>query len=128
MLLSEEIAPLVDAQQGTVYPDGAQRAGRAQRGGGDQDPAPARQLRAARRSGRAVPGIGVGLVGQAAAEKQRILLTDVPPDYTQIHSSLGGATPWGVLVLPVLFGEAMAVIELGALQPSLLVTSCSSIS
>ena len=26
--------------------------------------------------------LGVGLVGQAAAEKQRILLNDVPPDYT----------------------------------------------
>jgi len=62
--------------------------------------------------------IGVGLVGQAAAEKQRILLADVPDHYTQIHSSLGAAAPRSVLVLPVLFeGETMAVIELAALAP-----------
>ena len=59
-----------------------------------------------------------GLVGQAAAEKQRILLNDVPPDYTRIHSSLGTAPPQSILVLPVLFeGETMAVIELAALRP-----------
>jgi signal transduction histidine kinase len=62
--------------------------------------------------------LGVGLVGQAAAEKQRILLTDVPPSYTEIHSSLGSARPQSILVLPVLFeGETMAVIELAALRP-----------
>ncbi len=62
--------------------------------------------------------MGVGLVGQAAAEQQRILLNDVPPDYTQIHSSLGSAPPKSILVLPVLFeGETMAVIELAALLP-----------
>jgi CheY-like chemotaxis protein/signal transduction histidine kinase len=62
--------------------------------------------------------LGVGLVGQAAAEKQRILLSDVPPGYTRIHSSLGEAPPKNVVVLPVLFeGETMAVIELAALRP-----------
>ena len=35
--------------------------------------------------------LGIGLVGQAAAEKQRILLNEVPPGYTLIHSSLGAA-------------------------------------
>ena len=33
--------------------------------------------------------LGEGLVGQAALEKQRILLTNVPPDYIQISSGLG---------------------------------------
>src|SRR3954449_3305588 len=116
MLLSE-LAPLVDAQQGAIYqmergepgettPVGEQRmlrllAGYAQRP--DQPDA----IR-----------VGVGLVGQAAAEKQRILLNDVPPDYTKIHSSLGTAPPQSILVLPVLFeGETMAVIELAALRP-----------
>ena len=46
---------------------------------------------------------GVGLVGQAAAEKQRILLNDVPPEYTQVQSSLGQAPPKSILILPVLF-------------------------
>jgi CheY-like chemotaxis protein/signal transduction histidine kinase len=60
----------------------------------------------------------VGLVGQAAAEKLRILLNEVPPEYTRIESSLGSASPSNILVLPVLFeGETMAVIELAALRP-----------
>ncbi len=61
--------------------------------------------------------LGEGLVGQCAVEKQRILLTDVPPDYTQISSSLGEAQPSSIVVLPVLFeGQTKAVIELASLQ------------
>ena len=59
--------------------------------------------------------LGEGLVGQAALEKQRILLTDVPADYVQISSGLGEATPLNIVVLPVLFeGEVKAVIELAS--------------
>ena len=36
--------------------------------------------------------LGEGLVGQCAVEKKRILLTDVPPDFITISSSLGEAT------------------------------------
>ncbi|HEX6865348.1 MAG TPA: response regulator, partial [Thermoanaerobaculia bacterium] len=51
-------------------------------------------------------------------EKQRILLSDVPGDYTRIHSSLGDARPSSIVVLPVLFeGETKAVIELASLRP-----------
>ncbi len=115
MLLSE-LAPLVDAQQGTIYqmersdPNDSLQAG-------------AKTLRLlaayAQRDGQPQRiALGVGLVGQAAAEKQRILLTDVPPDYTTINSSLGSAAPTSVIVLPVLFeGETMAVIELANLRP-----------
>ena len=61
---------------------------------------------------------GKGLVGQCALEKQRILLTKVPRDYTRVHSSLGGARPKNIVVLPVLFeGETKAVIELASLEP-----------
>ena len=42
------------------------------------------------------------LVGQAAYEKERILLTEVPGDYIQIASALGRAPPVNVIVLPVL--------------------------
>jgi CheY-like chemotaxis protein/signal transduction histidine kinase len=62
--------------------------------------------------------VGKGLVGQCALEKQRILLTKVPSDYTRVHSSLGAARPKNIVVLPVLFeGETKAVIELSSLQP-----------
>src|SRR4030095_3829929 len=42
----------------------------------------------------------------------------VPPDYTAIHSSLGGTQPANVVVLPVLYeGQTKAVIELASLHP-----------
>jgi HAMP domain-containing protein/CheY-like chemotaxis protein/signal transduction histidine kinase len=115
MLLSE-LAPLVDAQQGAIYQmDRSEPA----EGGSGADPRTLRLLAAyAQREDRPdrIP-LSVGLVGQAAAEKQRILLTDVPPTYTTIRSSLGSAPPTAVVVLPVLFeGETMAVIELAALS------------
>ena len=46
-------------------------------------------------------GLGEGLVGQCALEKQKILLTNVPPDYIRISSGLGSAPPHNILVLPV---------------------------
>jgi HAMP domain-containing protein/CheY-like chemotaxis protein len=114
MLLSE-LAPLVDAQQGAIY--------QMERGDASDSPEGLKALRLlaayAQREGQPVRiPLGIGLVGQAAAEKQRILLTDVPPNYTRIESSLGSAVPTTVIVLPVLFeGEAMAVIELAAMKP-----------
>src|SRR6202030_4878093 len=59
--------------------------------------------------------LGEALVGQCALEKERILLGKVPEDYIRIESSLGGAAPASIVVLPVLFeGEARAVIELAS--------------
>jgi signal transduction histidine kinase/DNA-binding response OmpR family regulator/HAMP domain-containing protein len=59
--------------------------------------------------------IGQGLVGQCALEKERILVTSVPNEYIRVNSSLGGAAPASIVVLPVLFeGEARAVIELAS--------------
>ncbi len=58
---------------------------------------------------------GEGLVGQAALEKQSILLTNVPGDYVHISSGLGEAKPLNIVVMPVLFeGEVKAVIELAS--------------
>jgi septal ring factor EnvC (AmiA/AmiB activator) len=57
-------------------------------------------------------------VGQAALEKQPILLQNVPDDYIQITSGLGEAPPRNIIVLPVLFeGEVKAVIELRSFLP-----------
>ncbi len=109
MLLSE-LAPLVGAQQGTIYQMEAGNdnkwmlrllAGYAQRS--DQ---PQHIL------------VGEGLVGQCAVEKERVLLNDVKSDYTRIQSSLAESRPMSIVVLPVLFeGETKAVIELASLKP-----------
>nr|HEX4317167.1 HAMP domain-containing protein [Kofleriaceae bacterium] len=117
MLLSE-LAPLVDAQQGTVYQ--MERSEPGEMGETTPGPKMLRLLAAyAQRPDQPerIP-LGIGLVGQCAAEKARILLSDVPDSYTQIASSLGHASPKSIVVLPVLFeGESMAVIELAALRP-----------
>jgi HAMP domain-containing protein/CheY-like chemotaxis protein len=113
MLLSE-LAPLINAQQGTIYqlerPEAVGVTGNRwliPLAGYARDAAKLRQI-----------ALGDGLVGQCALEKQRILLDNVPKDYTRVRSSLGAARPTNIVVLPVLFeGETKAVIELASLRP-----------
>ncbi|MBA3500984.1 MAG: response regulator, partial [Deltaproteobacteria bacterium] len=118
MLLSE-LAPLVEAQQGAIYQMDRGEPGDVI----DTVPSAPKILRllasfAPDEEQPQTIKLGVGLIGQAAAEKQRILLTDVPAEYTRIRSSLIVAPPANVLVLPVLFeGETMAVIELASIRP-----------
>ncbi len=110
MLLSE-LAPLVNAQQGTVY--------QLARTETTESTAPWLVPLATYAPGKPLKPIalGEGLVGQAAVEKQRILLDKVPRTYTRIASSLGSARPTNIVVLPVLFeGETKAVVELASLQ------------
>ncbi len=58
--------------------------------------------------------IGEGLIGQAALEKQRILVTEVPEDYISIQSGLGKAVPQQLLVIPFFYENAVkGVIEIG---------------
>ncbi len=110
-LLLTELAPLVNAQQGCVYQMLSEVT----------DAAPALSLLAGYAIGDGQAQrieVGKGLVGQCALEKQSILITKVPRNYTQVHSSLGAARPKNIVVLPVLFeGETKAVIELSSLQP-----------
>jgi HAMP domain-containing protein/CheY-like chemotaxis protein/signal transduction histidine kinase len=62
--------------------------------------------------------LGEGLVGQSALERKRILITNVPVDYIQIESGLGGAVPTNIVVCPVLFESDMkGVIELASFRP-----------
>ncbi|MES2705083.1 MAG: HAMP domain-containing protein [Verrucomicrobiota bacterium] len=108
--LLSDLVPLVGAQQGTIYQMAHTEEGR-----------PTLQLLAgyAQRPGQPerIP-LGQGIVGQCALEKQRILITDVPADYTRISSSLGDASPSSIVVLPLLFeGHTKAVIELASLNP-----------
>jgi signal transduction histidine kinase/HAMP domain-containing protein/CheY-like chemotaxis protein len=61
--------------------------------------------------------MGEGLVGQAALERNPIVVTGAPADYV-VRSGLGEAAPVNVLVLPVLFeGELMGVLEFASLGP-----------
>src|SRR5438132_5466232 len=62
--------------------------------------------------------VGEALVGQAALEKQSILVAEPPADYVKIASGLGEAAPRNVVVMPVLFeDQVMAVIELASFAP-----------
>jgi len=61
--------------------------------------------------------LGEGLVGQCALEKERILVTNAPPDYVQISSGLGEASPLNLVVLPVVFeGKVTSVVELASVN------------
>jgi HAMP domain-containing protein/signal transduction histidine kinase/CheY-like chemotaxis protein len=109
MILSE-LAPVVSAQQGVFY---------IIDGNGSE---PELKLLAsyAYRDRKGVNSrfkLGEGLVGQAALEKERILLTNVPGDYVRISSGLGGAPPRNIVVLPILFeGQVKGVMELSSAE------------
>ena len=107
MLLSE-LAPLVNAQHGIVYV--------VESGEGDihfqqlatyADPEVGAQRRRY--------ALGEGIVGQAAADRQRLLLEDIPEELIHVRGGLVSARPRNVIALPVLYeGEVKAVIELAS--------------
>ncbi|MDQ6626140.1 MAG: response regulator, partial [Verrucomicrobiota bacterium] len=109
-LILSELAPVVSAQQGVFYiMDGSETE-------------PELKLLAsyAYRERKGVNNkfrLGEGLVGQAALEKERILLTNVPDDYVRVNSGLGEAKPLNIVVLPIVFeGQVKAVMELSSLD------------
>jgi CheY-like chemotaxis protein/signal transduction histidine kinase/HAMP domain-containing protein len=108
MLLSE-LAPLVNAHQGVIYQM-------------EPDPDPRLKLLATfaddpSNGHPAYLPIGAGLVGQCAANRQRLLVTEVPSTATPIGSVLFRSSPRSIIVLPVLFeGQVKAVIELASLH------------
>ncbi|MEU2494594.1 HAMP domain-containing protein [Streptomyces sp. NPDC007883] len=113
-LILRELTPLVNAQFGAFFlaeagaPPGAGLeyiAGYGTDQAGGRGPLP----------GTGTPGRG--LIAQAAQEKQRIIITDVPPDYITINSGLGSALPHSVVILPILFeDQVLGVIELASLS------------
>ncbi len=108
MLLSE-LAPLVTAQQGVIYQMAEEESG---------DLVLLSTFADAGQDGhRDHLRVGVGLAGQCAAEKRRMLITDVPGDAVPIRSGLFQAVPRNIIVLPVLFEDRVkAVIELASLN------------
>jgi len=109
-LILSELAPVVSAQHGAFY---------IMRNSGEE---PELKLLASyahhqRKGANNNFKLGESLVGQAALEKQRILLTDVPSDYVRVSSGLGESRPMNIVVLPILFeGEVKAVMELSSLE------------
>jgi len=67
-------------------------------------------------SNRYVPG--EGLVGQAAIEKQAIIVKEVPKDYVRITSGLGANLPSSLIIYPlILENNVTGVMELGSFSP-----------
>ncbi len=108
-LLLSELAPLVNAQHGVIYQM-------------ESDESAGMGLLSAFADGgedghRLHLEVGEGLVGQCAAEKRRMLITELPEHTIPIRSGLFQAVPRNVIVLPVLFEDHVkAVIELASLS------------
>ncbi|MFI6477219.1 HAMP domain-containing protein, partial [Nonomuraea sp. NPDC050663] len=108
-LILSEITPLVSAHYGAFFL-------------AERDPYEEPVLALIAGYGSALPSqeirpvkFGHGLVGQAAVEKQRILLAEVPPDYIKIQSGLGESAPASVVILPIPFeDQVLGVIELAS--------------
>src|SRR5579872_7004770 len=107
--LLSELAPLVSAHQGVIYQmETEESAGMVLLSAfaSDGEDGHLRRIR-----------LGEGLIGQCAAEKKRMLITDLPENTVTIRSGLIEAVPRNVIVLPVLFEEHVkAVIELASLS------------
>src|SRR5206468_1072267 len=109
-LILSEVAPLISAQQGAFY--------MMDKSNGESE----LKLLAsyAYQEGNGAKNrfkMGESLVGQAALEKRRILLTDVPSNCAKVSSGLSEFHPTNVVVLPILFeGEVKAVMELSSVQ------------
>ncbi len=108
-LIMSELAPLVNASVGIFYlnePNDDEPLLRFTAG-----------YAAPRRRATLQFTSGEGLVGQCVAEKERILISNVPADYLQVTSGAGRSKPLNIVVLPVLFeGDIKAVLELGSFE------------
>ena len=108
-LLLSELAPLINVQQGLIYQMETEDSAELvllSAFASDSSDGHLRRLQ-----------IGEGLVGQCAAEKHRMLITDLPTNTISIRSGLFEAAPRNVIVLPVLFEDRVkAVMELASLN------------
>jgi PAS domain S-box-containing protein len=108
-VILSELAPLIGVLSGALYLKETEET--------DGEEPVLRLLAAYAREGKGrLPTrvqIGEGLLGEAARERRRIVVSEVPASYLTIKSALGEAPPHMVAFLPILFeGETQAVIEL----------------
>jgi len=107
-LLLSELTPLVNAQLGAIY----------QMKTGEGTPY-LKALAAYADDGDCphlarVP-VGQGLIGQCAADRRRLLITEMPSDAVPITTASFKVVPRNIIVLPVLFeNQVKAVIELAS--------------
>jgi HAMP domain-containing protein/CheY-like chemotaxis protein/signal transduction histidine kinase len=109
-LLLSELTPLVGAQLGVIYqvenadaPTGLRLLSAYADDGINGHP---QRLK-----------IGDGLIGQCAADKRRLLITEMPAHAVPIGSALFKVVPRNIIVLPVLFeSQVKAVIELASIN------------
>ncbi len=107
-LLLSELAPLVDAHQGVIY----------QRVSDEGEPALRLLAAYADDIDYAHPTrmrIGDGMIGQCAADKRRMIITETAGNVVPIRSAFFRSAPRNIVILPVLFeGQVKAVIELAS--------------
>lgn len=59
--------------------------------------------------------LGEGLVGMCAAEKDVVYITEIPQEYIEVTSGLGGANPHALLLVPLMIEqEVLGVIEIAS--------------
>jgi hypothetical protein len=110
-LLLSEVAPLVNGQQGVMYVMEDANDGPSCLKEFASYADGAQEMRAPR-----FFAIGEGLVGQAAADHRRLLITDLDTHSIEVRGGLVSVCPRSVIVLPVLYeGEVKAVLELASL-------------
>jgi signal transduction histidine kinase/DNA-binding response OmpR family regulator len=118
-LILSELAPVVSAQHGVFY---VMETPKEETIEDDEHNEPFLKLLASyafrnRKNMGNRFALGEGLVGQAALERERILITNAPQNYVEITSGLGQAAPTNIMVLPVLFeGRVKAVMELSSFE------------
>ncbi|MCG8411569.1 MAG: hypothetical protein MI739_09825 [Bacteroidales bacterium] len=59
--------------------------------------------------------LGESLIGSCALEKQKIHLTEIPQDYIEITSGLGGSSPKSLILIPMkMEDEVLGIIEIAS--------------
>lgn len=61
--------------------------------------------------------IGEGLIGACVEEKETTYLTDIPENYIEITSGLGGSTPTALLMIPLIIeNKTLGAIEIAGFE------------